>query len=143
MELIIIIAVVLLVEIAKTLNERKHRRFETGKTKIFMESMAKRIEEISRKVEDTSHKTTESLLAANKLFVKIEKENEKFIKMIEDEFAKELEKAEDEKNKATSELSIFVAAIKSLDLNYRRKIQFQIDRIVQTKKQEPATKKTK
>lgn len=143
MELIIIIAVVLFVEIVKTLNERKHRRFETGKTKIFMESMAKRIEEISRKVEDTSHKTTESLLAANKLFVKIEKENEKFIKMIEDEFAKELEKAEDEKNKATSELSIFVAAIKSLDLNYRRKIQFQIDRIVQTKKQEPATKKTK
>jgi hypothetical protein len=143
MELIIIIAVVLFVEIVKTLNERKHRRFETGKTKIFMESMAKRIEEISRKVEDTSHITTESLLAASKLFIKIEKENEKFIKIIEDEFVKELEKAEDEKNKATSELSIFVAAIKSLDLNYRRKIQFQIDRIVQTKKQEPATKKTK
>lgn len=143
MELIIIIAVVLFVEIAKTLNERKHRRFEAGKSKIFMESMAKRIEEISRKVEDTSHKTTESLLEANKLFIKIEKENEKFIKMIQDEFAKELEKAEDEKNKATSELSIFVAAIKSLDLNYRRKIQFQIDRIVQTKKQEPTTKSTK
>lgn len=143
MELIIIIAAVLFVEIVKTLNERKHRRFETGKSKIFMESMAKRIEEISRKVDDTSHKTTESLLGANKLFLKIEKENEKFIKMIEDEFVKELEKAEDEKNKATSELSIFVAAIKSLDLNYRRKIQFQIDRIVQTKKQEPVTKKTK
>ncbi len=143
MELIIIVAVVLFVEIVKTLNERKHRRFETGKSRLFMESMAKRIEEISRKVEDISDRATGSLHSVDRLLVKIEKENEKFIKQIEDEFAKELEKAEDEKNKATSELSIFVAAIKSLDLNYRRKIQFQIDRIVQTRKQEPATKKTK
>jgi hypothetical protein len=67
--------------------------------------------------------------------------NAEFIKSLEDEFVNEVMKAEQKKDDAVRELEIFVTAIKSLDDNYRKKIQFQVDRIISRPKKAPATKK--
>jgi len=57
-----------------------------------------------------------------------------------DQFAKELEKAEQEKWKAISELNLYVTAIRSLDPNYRKKIQTRVDAMVNRSKQQPVQK---
>jgi len=79
----------------------------------------------------------------NVLIETIKEENKKLIEAITDEYAKQLEKAELEKANAEGALILYTTAIKGLEMNYRKRIQRQIDRIVETQKKEPAKKQIK
>ncbi|HQM83908.1 MAG TPA: hypothetical protein PLD55_04410 [bacterium] len=81
----------------------------------------------------------ESLKAGNSNALKeIKEQNKKLYNLFEEDFIKELKKAEDKAEQAKRELQIFATAIKALEPNDRKKIQYRLERIVQTQKQKPA-----
>ena len=73
-------------------------------------------------------------------FEKITKENSDFIEKIQSEYAETLIRYEGEKEKATRELNVLISAIKSLEPNYKKKVQYQIDRIIEREKPQPIRK---
>lgn len=67
-------------------------------------------------------------------------ENKKFIEMIQNEFENEIMKANEERDEAHANFTVLTTAIRSLDLNYRKKIQFQLDLIIGKDRKEPFRK---
>lgn len=80
----------------------------------------------------------ETFKAGNANTIKdIKEQNNKLYTMFKSDFMKELEKAEDNAAHAKMELNLFVTAIKSLEPNDRKKIQFRLEKIMNTQKPQP------
>jgi len=133
MNFMIFVVVVLIIEAVRFEIERRNRKAEKKK-------LVELISEVQQKTGNLAYITAGIRDKATEIIEKMEKKNGEFIEMIRNEFEKELEKAEEEKSKAVAELAIFVAAVKSLDDNYKRKIQFQLERIINKKKSQPKVK---
>jgi hypothetical protein len=70
------------------------------------------------------------------------KENSDFIEKVQSEYAETLIRYEGEKERAVRELNVLISAIKSLEPNYKKKVQHQIDRIIERKKPQPIRKES-
>lgn len=80
----------------------------------------------------------ETFKAGNANTVKeIKEQNNKLYAMFESDFMKEIEKADQKKADAQNALNLYITAIKSLDPNDRKKIQFRLDRILNRPKPQP------
>lgn len=68
----------------------------------------------------------------------IKEQNNKLYAMFESDFMREIEKAEQKKEESMMALNLYITAIKSLEPNDKKKIQYRLDRILSAQKQQPA-----
>ena len=80
----------------------------------------------------------ETFKAGNANTVKeIKEQNNKLYAMFESDFMKEIEKAEQKKEESMMALNLYITAIKSLEPNDKKKIQYRLGRILSAQKQQP------
>jgi hypothetical protein len=133
-ELTLVITAIIFIEIIKTgidflIMKKRHQKNE-----IYQRNIQGNYEFFA----EFQERAFETFKAGNANTVKeIKEQNKKLFNLFENEFVKELEKAEDKAERAKLELHLFVTAIKALEPNDRKKIQYRLERIVQTQKQQP------
>lgn len=128
-EMMVFMVVVLIIEAVRFEIDRRDR---VKRQKAFENFTFRVLNEMDDSIRSTGSLITEQV-------EKIATENSKFIETIQGEFEDELIEAQDKRDEAVRNLDLYISAVRSLDLNYRKKVQYQIDRIIGKRKPEEAS----